>query len=307
VCDLPTLGRGEYACCVLCTLSGFKHPCRLCVRVCACPIASRPLTVRILLVRMCVPCTTPPPPPLNTHKHTYTHTHTRTCAPTTHTHTHTPHIHTRAHAPLSYVLGIACSYARPGPPVPPGPPAPLSFAGELRCAMRQLAVETAADKLHASFGPRASKLVSDAVRLHECLNSTALMHHASERSRTPVGPAVREPDAAERASKHHHTHAQPRHTRITDIAPDDAATAAATSVFEVTISPTGSDTTGDGSRSNPFLSPGRARDAIRAARRTISSTKEPHSGVRHTSMGTNIPAIVHVEGGRSPRPLFLEV
>jgi hypothetical protein len=131
------------------------------------------------------------------------------------------------------------AYAKPGGAAPP-PPAPPSqsdqLAAEIRCGMRQLAVEATAARLGADFGPRAAELARDAVRLQECpggtgaltLPSTTTVLHQPQPQPTP-------PTGAGSVTVH--------------------------------MSPSGSDSTGDGSPTRPFFSPSRARDAIRAARR----------------------------------------
>lgn len=121
---------------------------------------------------------------------------------------------------------------------PPTPPPP-SVADELRCGLRQLAIETADARLRPIFGDRAAQLVADAVRIQEC------PHHARGSRRVRAG-------------------GRDLHVRGRALPDKGGGTDNATLVFW--ISPQGSDETGNGSASSPFFSPHRARDAIRALR-----------------------------------------
>jgi lysophospholipase L1-like esterase len=137
------------------------------------------------------------------------------------------------------------TYARPGgggPPLPPTPSPSDRLALEIRCSMRQLAVEATHAKLGAHFGLRAARLAAAATRLHEC---PAVYEDSQHKLRGGVA-------AAAAASM--------------DVATD----------VVVHISPNGSDSTGDGSATKPFFSPIRARDAIREARRSPTiNTRAP--------------------------------
>lgn len=127
------------------------------------------------------------------------------------------------------------AYARPGGPSPPAPGPSSTLATEVRCRMRRLAVETAAARLEPYFGLRAAELVRDAVRLQECQQDAALVTKSAN-------------------------------SQIRSRASNIPAEAAHGSRIVVYISPQGDDNSGDGSSSNPFFSPTRARDAVRAAR-----------------------------------------
>ena len=131
------------------------------------------------------------------------------------------------------------AYARPGGPDPLPPDPSSELARSIRCGMRRLAVETTAARLGPYFGPRAAELVRDSVRLQECPAEAAL--------------------AASSAGGRQYSHAP-----ITS----------GPSRIVVHISPRGDDYRGDGSATNPFFSPTRARDAVRATRRR-SSSPEP--------------------------------
>lgn len=150
------------------------------------------------------------------------------------------------------------AYAKPGGSKPPGPSSADRLATNVRCGMRQLAVEATMARLGSDFGPRAAQLARAAVRLHECpaaFNESLLLRPIASKA------------AATRA--------------IGDI--------------EIHISPSGSDSHGDGSVMNPFFSPIRARDAIREIRRRSLRVQTPISTLATVILSGGI---YHL-GGRS--------
>jgi hypothetical protein len=109
--------------------------------------------------------------------------------------------------------------------------------------VQDLAAKVAFDRIGRMFGDRGDQLVRDALRIKEiCSNTT----ERSERSAT--------------VTQRPRTYDPTNHSSTSSTSSTSSSTA-----IHFYVSPTGSDSN-DGSAANPFLSPTRARDAIRAAR-----------------------------------------